>query len=66
LLIGHAADLDFIVSKGVWVCSKAIIPLIDGFRTRHVEFLNHIPGIVIIALLLLGISIWLFSVAGRL
>jgi hypothetical protein len=51
---------------GLWLCSNAIIPLIEGFRTREVEFMNHMPGAIAIAVLLLGISIWLFSVAGRL
>jgi hypothetical protein len=51
---------------GVWLCSNAIIPLIEGFRTRDVEFINHIAGLIGIAVLLLGISIWLFSVSARL
>ncbi len=51
---------------GLWFLASAVMPLVDGFRTRHVEFMNNIPIFVILAAVLLAISIGLLFAARRL
>jgi len=51
---------------GMYVVASAVIPLVDGFRSRSREFMNNIPILVAIAVFIFAIGIKLLFAARRL
>jgi predicted Co/Zn/Cd cation transporter (cation efflux family) len=51
---------------GVYFLSSAVGPLIDGFRSRHIEFMHNIPIFIVFTMFLFAVGLALLFGARRL